>query len=123
MSQRLRVATFNLENLDDKPGQTPSLQDRIAVLRPQLLRIDADVLCLQEVNAQKSTSGQRTLSALAALIQDTPYASYHPAYTVDGSGQPDPERNLVVLSRFPILEKTQILNDYVEKLQYPQGDR
>jgi len=35
---RLRIATFNLENLDDKPAQKPSLGDRIAVLRPQLER-------------------------------------------------------------------------------------
>src|SRR5919108_4556936 len=30
MSIKLRIATFNLENLDDKPGQEPRLDERIA---------------------------------------------------------------------------------------------
>ena len=44
----IRIATFNLENLDDGPGLTPLLADRIRVMRPQLLRVNADILCLQE---------------------------------------------------------------------------
>jgi hypothetical protein len=44
---KLRIATFNLENLDDKPGKKPTLTERIAVMRPQLLRLKADILCLQ----------------------------------------------------------------------------
>ena len=32
MATRLRIATFNLENLDDKPGQKPTLDQRIALL-------------------------------------------------------------------------------------------
>jgi hypothetical protein len=31
---KLRIATFNLENLDDKPGQKPTLDERIALMRP-----------------------------------------------------------------------------------------
>ncbi|RIK80575.1 endonuclease, partial [candidate division KSB1 bacterium] len=53
MPTSLRIVTFNLENLDDKPGQSPTLADRIAVMRPQLLRLRADVLCFQEVNGQE----------------------------------------------------------------------
>ena len=49
---RLRLATFNLESLDDRPDLVPTLAERIAILRPQLLRLDADILCLQEVNGQ-----------------------------------------------------------------------
>jgi len=52
MSINLRIAAFNLENLDDKPGQRPTLQERIDVMRPQLVRLNADILCLQEVNGQ-----------------------------------------------------------------------
>ena len=48
MPTTLRIATFNLENLDDKPRQQPTLDERIAVMRPQLLRLQADMLCLQE---------------------------------------------------------------------------
>ena len=31
---QLRIATFNLESLDDRPGLEPALVARIAVLRP-----------------------------------------------------------------------------------------
>ena len=34
MSTNLRIATFNLENLDDRPGQKPTLNERIALMRP-----------------------------------------------------------------------------------------
>jgi hypothetical protein len=37
MPTNLRVATFNLENLDDIPGQEPTLDERIALMQPQLL--------------------------------------------------------------------------------------
>jgi exonuclease III len=47
----MRVATFNLENLDLRPGQEDVFALRVAVLRPILDRLAADVLCLQEVNA------------------------------------------------------------------------
>lgn len=50
MPTTTRIATFNLENLDDKPGQKPTLDERIALMRPQLMRINADILCLQEVH-------------------------------------------------------------------------
>jgi hypothetical protein len=40
----MRIATFNLENLDDEPGQDPSLASRAAILRPQLERLAADIL-------------------------------------------------------------------------------
>ncbi|HEY8036588.1 MAG TPA: endonuclease/exonuclease/phosphatase family protein [Methylobacter sp.] len=64
MSIKLRIATFNLENFDDKPGQRPTLDERIALIRPQLLRINADILCLQEVNGQASARHPRLLLAL-----------------------------------------------------------
>ena len=47
---RLRLATFNLENLDTSSRGVP-LDERCRVLRPQLVALDADVLCLQEVSA------------------------------------------------------------------------
>ena len=47
-------SNFNLENLDfEKPDEKPTLQERIAAMRPQLQRIDADILYLQEVNGQE----------------------------------------------------------------------
>lgn len=40
-------AVAALENLDDEAGAEPSLEARLAVMRPQLVRIAADILCLQ----------------------------------------------------------------------------
>ncbi|MEX2648502.1 MAG: endonuclease/exonuclease/phosphatase family protein [Alphaproteobacteria bacterium] len=110
-----RVATFNLENLDDGPDADPPLGERLAVLRPQLLRLRADVLCLQEVNAQK-VAGQRvrSLAALDALLAGTPLAEFHRAATLGPSGSgPADAHNLVVLSRFPIVATAQHLHDLV----------
>jgi len=44
MPTRLRIATFNLENLDDQPNQQPTIVERIALMGPQLARLDADIL-------------------------------------------------------------------------------
>lgn len=76
----LTIATFNLENWDEAPDEAPSLKRRIELIRPQLLRLQADVLCLQEVNAQGEASN-RKLSALEELLSGTPYADYHRAVT------------------------------------------
>ena len=96
----MRIATFNLENLDDNGN--PTLADRIAVMRSALERINADILCLQEVHSQEDQSG-RNLSALDALLDDTQYASgYNRATTLTQGGDLYQERNLITLSRFPI---------------------
>lgn len=133
MPTRLRIATFNLENLDDGPEVQPPLAERIAVLRPQLLRIDADVLCLQEVHGQEGGAAPpRTLAALDALLADTPYASFQRVTTLTRSPpvQPYDKRNLVVLSRFPVNGAArQLMNDLAPPPAYrpitarpPAGD-
>ena len=48
----LRIATFNLENLDDDAGMSPTLADRIQIMRPQLERIAADILLRLPGNQQ-----------------------------------------------------------------------
>jgi endonuclease/exonuclease/phosphatase family metal-dependent hydrolase len=96
----IRIATFNLENLDDGPDMRPPLSDRIRIMRPQLERLRADILCLQEVNSQ-GPADARTLSALGQLLSGTPYATYNRATTTTTGGSLYDERNLVTLSRFP----------------------
>ncbi|MHC1754044.1 MAG: endonuclease/exonuclease/phosphatase family protein [Methanosarcina sp.] len=104
----LRIATFNLENLDNKPGQKPTLEERIKVMRPQLQRINADILCLQEVNGQEEAGNPRRLLALDAFLKDTQYASFNKVSTMDeGGSQVYRERNLVIISRYEILEHQQ----------------
>ena len=43
----LRIATFNIENLDNKPDEkNPTLEERTPFLRRILKRINADIICL-----------------------------------------------------------------------------
>jgi endonuclease/exonuclease/phosphatase family metal-dependent hydrolase len=114
----LRIATFNLENLDDKADGKPSLAERIAVMRPQLARLRADILCLQEVNGQEQPGRPRRLLALEKLLQGTPYAEYNRAHTATTENQPYDVRNLVILSRFPIIDRQQIKNSLSPKPLY-----
>ncbi len=113
-----RVATFNLESLDE--GGDPPLDVRIRVLRPQLLRLRADILCLQEVHGQRSREGgRRELRALDRLLEGTPYADYHRATTLSPGrhrreGWVADIHNLVILSRFPIREAAEIRHQLVD---------
>ncbi|MBA4129878.1 MAG: hypothetical protein C0519_00480 [Hyphomicrobium sp.] len=64
----MRIATFNVDSLDMLTKSDISLDDRIRILRPQLERLRADVLCLQEINGQHLPGGgPRTLLALDKL--------------------------------------------------------
>ncbi|MGR8981514.1 MAG: endonuclease/exonuclease/phosphatase family protein [Gammaproteobacteria bacterium] len=119
MTIKLRIATFNLENLDDKPGQKPTLDERIALMRPQFLRLNADILCLQEVNGQEAAGEPRRLLALVKLLADTPYSGYQQVSTMtESSMQVYDERNLVILSRFEITDYHQYLHDFALAPRY-----
>ena len=49
----VRIATFNLENFDETaPDEWPSLAERIELMRPQIVRLRANIACFQEVNGQ-----------------------------------------------------------------------
>jgi endonuclease/exonuclease/phosphatase family metal-dependent hydrolase len=90
MTVSFRLATFNLENLDVSRGHENEFERRIAVLRPILKDLAADVLCLQEVDAQKtSPHGSRQFLALDRLLCGTAYQSYHHATSArPGSAMP-----------------------------------
>jgi endonuclease/exonuclease/phosphatase family metal-dependent hydrolase len=116
----VRLATFNLENLSDAPGVDPPLEARIRILRPQLERLDADILCLQEVGAERDGKGEsRRLRALDALLRDTRYAAYQRVNSVlpDGRGPLD-VHNLVILSRYPIATHRQYWQDLIDPPTY-----
>lgn len=113
MTIAFRIATFNLEDLDD--GGDTDLDARIAVLRPQLMRLEADILCLQEVNGRPAAGhGPRAMRALDRLLAATPYAGFSRCFTKgrDGVGALD-VHNLVILSRFPMLRHAQIHHQLV----------
>ncbi len=116
----MRLATFNLESLDLPPRAKVSLELRAEVLRPALDRLDADILCLQEVNAQRASGGdRRSLRALDQLLVGTKYEHYARATTIGGKDHALVDvHNLVTLSRFPIRSHRVVLHDLVPPLQY-----
>jgi endonuclease/exonuclease/phosphatase family metal-dependent hydrolase len=116
----MRLATFNLESLDLPPRAKVPLELRAEVLRPALDRLDADILCLQEVNAQRVPgSDQRSLRALDQLLVGTKYEHYARATTTAGKDRALVDvHNLVTLSRFPIRSHRVVLHDLVASPQY-----
>ncbi|HUL07607.1 MAG TPA: endonuclease/exonuclease/phosphatase family protein [Candidatus Acidoferrum sp.] len=117
---RVRLATFNIENLGRRGGDALTTEARRPTLQAQLTRLDADILCLQEVNAQEVKPGPaRQLRDLESVLAGTAYAAFHRACTLRKSGVgPLDIHNLVTLSRWPILEMRQLWNDLVEAPSY-----
>jgi len=116
----VRIASFNLENLSDEPSGEASADARHAILRPQLDRLHADILCLQEVDSVRENAGTpRSLRALDALLEGTAYADFHRACTKRSrADEPRDRHNLVVLSRWPIGDVAQYANDLVPPPHY-----
>ncbi|ADZ68605.1 endonuclease/exonuclease/phosphatase family protein [Polymorphum gilvum] len=112
----MRLATFNLESFGEDDFDAEALQPRLDALRPTLLALKADVLCLQEVNAQRlERKGTRVFAALDALVAGTPYEDFFRATSLrpDGTAPAD-KHNLAVLSRFPVVSSRTIREDHVE---------
>lgn len=113
----VRLATFNLENLDVGPKVDPPFEARRDLLRLQIERLKPDVLCLQEVNAQEVRRGDHTrreLAALDALLEGTPYAGYERVVSRNRTRTDLGDiHNLVILSRLPITASRQIWHDLV----------
>jgi endonuclease/exonuclease/phosphatase family metal-dependent hydrolase len=112
----MRIATFNLESLDLPPKAAMPLDTRAEVLRPALERLQADILCLQEINGQH-VPGQRdrALLALDQLLAGTRYAGYARAATTSPSGHGAANvHNLVTLSRYPIRDHREVLHGLVD---------
>lgn len=101
----LKIGCFNIENLDDKEdARNPGLNIRAPVLRRCLERMDADIVCLQEVHGQElpdhtSSSPSRDLLALKNVVAGTRFEHFHVATTrtADGKGTPYNQRNLVLM--------------------------
>lgn len=110
----MRIASFNLENFTDVKGSGAPLTARINSLRPQIQRMNADILCLQEVDASKNATGVRELAALSNLVKGTHYEKFHVSHTCfPGTNYPVDRHNLIVLSRWPFSNIAQYSNDFV----------
>ena len=115
----MRVATFNLENLGSRLDSPAEFDRRLGILRPQIARLDADILCFQEIDAQRVTSSDsglkvRRLEALDRLLEKTPYESFNIVSTTHPeTGYPANRHNLAILSRWEVRDSRQLLHDYV----------
>jgi endonuclease/exonuclease/phosphatase family metal-dependent hydrolase len=115
----LRIATFNLENFDETdPDERPSLDERIALMRPQIERLRADVVCFQEVNGQERDGEPRGLAALEALLDGTDLEGAELVSSQTQAGEVYDQRNLVVASNLPIVSSAQIRNELVAAPEY-----
>jgi endonuclease/exonuclease/phosphatase family metal-dependent hydrolase len=115
----LRIATFNLENFDETPdGVRPSLAERIALMRPQIVRLRADIACFQEVNGQDRPGQPRALLALAQLLAGTDLADATVVSTKPDDNAVYNERNIVVVTLLPVLARQQVRNDLVQAPRY-----
>jgi endonuclease/exonuclease/phosphatase family metal-dependent hydrolase len=117
----LRLATFNLENLDWSATREAAFERRRAALLPLLAASSADVLCLQEVGGQKPHKhSARKYLALERLLADTPYAAYRRAASHrPGTHAPADVHNLAILSRWPIRAARQIHHDIAPRWSWP----
>lgn len=109
----VRIATFNLESLGADDVEPSALEERIQILQPQLRRLKADIVCLQEINGQRSKEGSRRLLALDRLLEGTPYAAYERAFALGPASKLADRHNVVTLSRFPIRAIHSVRHDLV----------
>jgi len=115
----LRVATFNLENLDETtPGERPSLAERVALMKPQIVRLRADIACFQEVHGQERAGQPRALLALNELVAGTNLDGANVVSTKPEDDAVYNERNLVVVTHLPVVSRRQLRNDLVDKPAY-----
>ncbi|BCJ68533.1 endonuclease/exonuclease/phosphatase family protein [Polymorphospora rubra] len=114
-----RIATFNVENLDETaPDERPSLAERVALMKPQIVRLRADVVCFQEVHGQERPGKPRALLALAELLAGTDLAGASMTSSRPDGDAVYNERNLVVVSHHPVLAHRQLRNDLVARPRY-----
>lgn len=116
----MRLATFNVEDLGPSDRPDESLEARLPRLRALLEELDADILCLQEINAAHGAGGApRVAQGLARLIEGTRYAGFVSSLSVRKDTQAPADRhNLAILTRWPIRRSEQLCNDLVPPLTY-----
>lgn len=109
------LATFNAENLDFREGEEELFARRRGALVPLLAALEADILCLQEVNAPRaSKTAARDFTHVDRLLAGTSYAGFHKIASMrPGTDEPADVHNLVVLSRFPIVDSGQLHHELV----------
>lgn len=121
MTGVFRLATFNVEHLDWSASRADAFARRCSALRPLLDALDADILCLQEIDAQKlHKQDTRNYLALDYLLEGGRYAGFHRAVTLrPETGAPADVHNLAILSRWPIVSSRQIYHELTPRWNWP----
>ncbi|WP_269585166.1 endonuclease/exonuclease/phosphatase family protein [Roseibium sp. Sym1] len=119
----MKLATFNMESFGNDRHDPAELKPRLDALRPKILELDADILCLQEVNAQKQKGMvARQFQALDLLLEGTPYETFNRATSERPSAKgPGDRHNLVVLSRHPIRQSESLYQAHAHPPQWQPG--
>jgi endonuclease/exonuclease/phosphatase family metal-dependent hydrolase len=112
----MRIATFNLENLGTTRHHGATFDERAVVLRPQLERLNADILCVQEIDAPK-TGGTRRPVELQRLLEGTAYAKHRLVVSSLNDG-PSDVHNLAVVTSLPVVEEESLRHRLVEALRF-----
>jgi len=80
--------------------------------------MNADILLLQEVHGQEQEGRPRQLLALEAVLAGTRLNGATVVSTVTSRNEPYDVRNLVVVSRHPVLDVQQFNNDLIDAPRY-----
>lgn len=115
----MRIASFNLENLDEDRKDKTALKERLAIFKPLIERMNADILCLQEVNAQDATAGTRDLRVLDELLKDSSLEGGYRATSVNPlTAKLAEKHNLAVVSHLPIVDFRQYWHDLIQPVRH-----
>ena len=88
------------------------------MMRPQIVRLRADIVCFQEVHGQERPGQPRALLALPRLLEGTNLEGANLVSSLDSNGDIANERNLVVATHHQVVDQEQLLNDLVAEPLY-----
>ena len=117
MPIKVSIATFNLMSLDDRPDRSLRLDERIPILRPQLIRLDADISACRGLRPAR-TQRQVSPGGTGPSPGKYSYESFNRASTIDRDGNYLGHHNLVILSRYDIVEQHQYQHAYAPSPSY-----
>jgi len=115
---RIRLVTFNLENLGRAGTSSEIAPARIEALRGRLRALAPDILCVQEVDATPAgKADRRRLDALDAVLDGVFSKTDDRLVTRNAAGEgPMDVHNLAIVSAYSIHSGRQVWHDLVPPL-------
>ncbi|MDQ3825806.1 MAG: endonuclease/exonuclease/phosphatase family protein [Actinomycetota bacterium] len=87
-------------------------------MRPQIIRLGADICCFQEVHGQERPGQPRALLALRRLLEGTNLDGANLATTKPHDNDVYDERNIVVATHHAVVQREQLMNNLVDEPLY-----